>query len=184
MVTAYDVAVELHKRLPDLRTTKKHKLLYYCQGHHLATFGAPLFGDGISAFDHGPVVATLWYAERSADPALHETAPVRLNEGELNTIGYVVHRYGALTARDLEHLTHAESPWQRANADRPMGQSRRIEVDWILEYFAEQDAREDDDATLLDAAAVKEFLSGAVERLNRPSQPDDLDELRRLLVGG
>jgi uncharacterized phage-associated protein len=38
---------------------KLHKLLYYCQGHHLATFGLPLFDESISAWDMGPVVGTL-----------------------------------------------------------------------------------------------------------------------------
>lgn len=38
-VSAYEIAAELRKRLPGIGTKKLHKLLYYCQGHHLSTFG-------------------------------------------------------------------------------------------------------------------------------------------------
>ena len=30
-------------------TKKLHKLMYYCQGHHLATFGEPLFAGVVAA---------------------------------------------------------------------------------------------------------------------------------------
>jgi uncharacterized phage-associated protein len=59
-VPARDVAAALREWLPDLGAVKLHKLLYYCQGHHLARFGEPLFADTISAWDMGPVVGTLW----------------------------------------------------------------------------------------------------------------------------
>ena len=63
-VSARDVAAVLRDRLPGLGTTKLHKLLYYCQGHHLAAFGEPLFAETISAWDNGPVVGTVWRAEK------------------------------------------------------------------------------------------------------------------------
>ncbi|MGQ0776145.1 MAG: hypothetical protein ACT4NY_17255 [Pseudonocardiales bacterium] len=40
-LSAHDVAAVLRDRLPGLGAKKLHKLLYYCQGHHLATFGEP-----------------------------------------------------------------------------------------------------------------------------------------------
>lgn len=64
--SAHDVAIELRRRLPGLGVKKLHKLLYYCQGHHLATFGRPLFNETISAWDMGPVVGALWFAEKEA----------------------------------------------------------------------------------------------------------------------
>ena len=63
-VPAHDVADALRERLPGLRTKKLHKLLYYCQGHHLAVFDEPLFRETISAWDMGPVVGELWKAEQ------------------------------------------------------------------------------------------------------------------------
>jgi hypothetical protein len=49
--------------------------------------------------------------------------PTELTEAELNTIGYVVSRYGTLTSNDLINMTHQEAPWLYANAGRqPRGQ--------------------------------------------------------------
>src|SRR5947207_14369309 len=103
-VSAHDVAVVLRERLPGLPVKKLHKLLYYCQGHHLAAFGEPLFGETISAWDMGPVVGTLWKQEKDGEPAPVPAragagvgvGAARLSEAELNTVGYVVSRYGGL----------------------------------------------------------------------------------------
>ena len=63
-VRASGVAAELRRRLPGIAAPTLHHFLYYCQGHHLATFGEPLFSETISAWDMGPVVGTLWYSEK------------------------------------------------------------------------------------------------------------------------
>jgi uncharacterized phage-associated protein len=118
---AADVAVELRRRLPGVGVKKLHKRLYDCQGHHLADVGRPLFAESIAAWDMGPVVGKLWKSEQVNPPA----ASVRtLDHAALNTIGYVVSRYGALTGRDLEILSHGEQPWARA---RQHGQSAAID---------------------------------------------------------
>src|SRR5690348_8675826 len=41
--SAHDVASEIRKRLPGVPVKKLHKLLYYCQAHHVATFNRPMF---------------------------------------------------------------------------------------------------------------------------------------------
>ena len=61
---------------------KLHKLLYYCQGHHLAAFDEPLFTETVSAYDMGPVVGTLWHQERSGQ---EPPAPGQLDEARLRT---------------------------------------------------------------------------------------------------
>jgi len=170
-VSARDVAAVLRERLPGLLTKKLHKLLYYCQGHHLATFDEPLFSETISAWDLGPVVGTLWRQEKQGDRA---AARVRLDEAQLNTIGYVLSRYGALTGNDLEILTHSEPPWQRANRSRRPGASARIEPEWIKEHF-----RTD---TLLDPPTVRDWLAGASARRTGPVRPDSREELRARLT--
>jgi uncharacterized phage-associated protein len=132
-VSAADIAATLRSRLPNLSTKKLHKLLYYCQGHHLATFGHALFPEAVSAFDMGPVVGSLWYRERDHEEPAQSGG---LTEAELNTVGYVISRYGALSGRDLEILTHHEDPWLRANELREPGGRVRIEREWMAEYFA------------------------------------------------
>jgi uncharacterized phage-associated protein len=151
----------LRDRLPGLPVKKLHKLLYYCQGHHLAAFEAPLFPETISAWDMGPVVGSLWKREKESEPA--PTAG-ELGEAELNTIGYVVSRYGSLTGRDLENLTHSETPWQLADRDRRPRESARIELDWIRDYFRTAGAPGDDEDVQLETASVRQWLADVTAR--------------------
>src|SRR3712207_5542810 len=66
---AADVAAEIRARLGGVPVKKLHKLLYYCQGHHLAATGQPLFSESVSAWDMGPVVGQLWKSEQELGPA-------------------------------------------------------------------------------------------------------------------
>ncbi|MGH3979559.1 MAG: Panacea domain-containing protein [Pseudonocardiaceae bacterium] len=174
-LSAHDVAAVLRDRLPGLPTKKLHKLLYYCQGHHLATFDDLLFVETISAWDMGPVVGSLWYAEKQGDMSRIYS---EMNEAELNTVGYVLSRYGALTGQDLENLTHSEEPWQLANSGRRPGESARIRTEWIKQYFeASGSAESEDDDVLLDSASVTQWLQGAEKRREDPVRPDSPEEI-------
>lgn len=62
--SAHDVAAEIRRRMPDVGAVKLHKLLYYCQGHHLTQVGRPLLAESLSAWDTGPVVGRLWHEEK------------------------------------------------------------------------------------------------------------------------
>lgn len=181
-VSARTVAAELRRRLPGVGTKKQHKLLYYCQGHHLAAFGQPLFSESLSAWDMGPVVGQLWHEEK-ADPRSPATIAEELTEDQLNTIGYVVSRYGALSGTDLEHLTHSESPWRDADRDRRPHESVRIPEQALRAYFEESNGSEDDDATPPpDSQAVRSWLAGVdPENATRPMPPDSVEGLRRFL---
>jgi uncharacterized phage-associated protein len=131
-VSARDVAAVLRARLPGVGTKKLHKLLYYCQGHHLAAVGEPLFHEPIAAWDMGPVVDRLWAAEKRSGLS----AGTRLDEAALNTVGYVVSRYGAFSGDELELMTHEESPWRQADATRRPGSGAPIRPEWIRDQFA------------------------------------------------
>lgn len=180
-VSVHHVARQLRHRLPGLGKKKLHKLLYYCQGHHLAIFGTPLFHETISAWDMGPVVGQLWYDEdRETQNATGPDA--NLTESELNTVGYVVSHYGALSGHELERLTHSEDPWRDASDRRDApGTSEKIPDEALRRYFANPH-NDEEDANLPGHAAVAEWLHGADETaLGRP-QTDSLDELRRRLT--
>lgn len=74
----------------------------------------------------GPVVGNLWRAEKQGDVSrVHR----EMDEAQLNTVGYVLSRYGALTGGDLENLTHSEEPWQLADSGRRPGESARIKLE-------------------------------------------------------
>jgi uncharacterized phage-associated protein len=178
-VPARDIAAALRERLPGLGRVKLHKLLYYCQGHHLATFGESLFSDTISAWDVGPVVGTLWREEKDGTPPEEvELRGAQLGEAELNTIGYVVSRYGTLTGKDLENLTHSETPWQTANRIRQPGGRATIRREWIQDYFpTDGNPAAGEEEIPLDSEAVAEWLAGVREPSAEPRRPDDRDAL-------
>jgi uncharacterized phage-associated protein len=180
-VRARDVAAALRERLPGLGTVRLHKLLYYCQGHHLATFGDPLFAETISAWDMGPVVGSLWREEKDGSPEGADSGPAELDEAQLNTIGYVVSRYGALTGKDLEHLTHSETPWQTADRIRRPGGRVAIRLDWIREYFrTDGNPAAGEEDIPLDSEAVAAWLSDATEPAAEPGRPDDRAALQAM----
>jgi len=180
-LSAHDVAAELRQRLPGVGTKKLHKLLYYCQGHHLAAFGTPLFKETISAWDMGPAVGTLWHHERES--GVTGAPPASLTEAQLNTIGYVISRYGALTGADLEHLTHSETPWQEANRRRTPGTSAKMTIESIKSYFLRAGADDSDSETpLLDVEAVAPWLEGAEGRRTDEVRPDSIEAVRARLA--
>ena len=153
-VSARDVAREIRRRVPGVGDVKVQKLLYYCQGHHLAVLDAPLFSERVSAFDMGPVVGELWYAERNHLP---ETPPAELDEAALNTIGYVVSRYGGLSGPELVRLTHGEAPWQQAGTSRRRSGARSVRIPEasLRDHFREA---EDEDEPRFDQQEIEDWL--------------------------
>jgi uncharacterized phage-associated protein len=176
--SAHAIAAALRQRQPGMAVKKVHKLLYYAQGHHLATFGRPLFKESISAWDMGPVVGQLWGDEKYGD---FVEEPPELTEAELNTVGYVLSRYGGLTAKDLENLTHSEEPWQRAYRDRQPDGKARIELESIREFFANQ-VDDDEDEPQPDPAEFARMLEGAEQRRTEPAKPDSVEDIRAWLA--
>lgn len=177
-VSAHDVAAELRRQLPGLPTKKLHKLLYYCQGHHLAHFGEPLFSESVMAWDMGPVVAQLWKWEKEGRvPPTSQP----LDNGQLNTVGYVVSRYGRLTGHDLELLSHAEDPWRVADARRPAGGTARIATATIREFFMAAGAPEPD-LPWPAADDIARLAADAEQRRQTAPVSDDLSELSRRRV--
>lgn len=108
--SAHDVARELRRRVPGIGMTVLQKLLYYSQGWHLAHTGRPMFSEHLEAWANGPVVASLWREETRRDTPPPE--PRALPADALATVGYVVSRYGQLSAAELIALTHDEDPWR------------------------------------------------------------------------
>lgn len=178
---AHEVAAELRRRLPGVPVKKLHKLLYYSQGWHAGTFGAPLFSESIAAWDMGPVVGQLWFAEKQNGPS-DDTGP-RLDEASLNTVGFVLSRYGALSGAELERLTHSEPPWQEADAHRAPHGSQRIEFEALQRFFSASVGEDDMPEPELDMEAVAEWLANAADG-PPPGEfrTDSPDMLRALLA--
>lgn len=101
----------------DRSNLKLQKLLYYAQGHYLATAGKPLFKDEIEAWSHGPVVADVYHAFKgrgSSDLNLPPDDPFRFDQIDVPTQQYLLQvweAYAKYGAWSLREMTHKEAPW-------------------------------------------------------------------------
>jgi uncharacterized phage-associated protein len=139
-VSAHDVADELRRRLPGVGVVKLHKLLYYGQGWHLTWFGRPLFRERIHAWANGPVVRELWVDEK------HERGrprPRPVDGDLLETIDYVVDRYGRFSGKELIRFTHNEDPWRDVSEsdDPSVVASPEISHEAMRRWFERDDER-------------------------------------------
>lgn len=182
--SAAEVAAALRARLGDIGVLKLHKLLYYCQAHHLAAFGEPLFAEPIVAWDNGPVVASIWRDEHYERFTPADRGAEIIDERSLNTIGYVVSTYGALSGTNLINMTHSEPPWKDADARRQSfgTKDETISVGSIESYFKSAPA-DKDDVPLLSDEAVTDWLAKAGKRraTSADAPPDSMDSLKQRL---
>ena len=112
-----------------------HKLVYYCQGWHLAWEGVPLFAEPIEAWRNGPGIPELldWHWEAAVVRA--EMIPGdlhRVSAPERESIDEVLRTYGRLSTQQLIALARSEEPWLEV---RKQGQQVMCTRD-IQAYFA------------------------------------------------
>lgn len=90
-----------------------HKLLYYCQGWHLAWYGRPLFDDRIEAWKYGPVVPAVYEQSwgHGRDPLPDAGDSQLLTPTDRESIEQVWSHYRQFSACGLRDKTHAELPW-------------------------------------------------------------------------
>lgn len=138
-VSAHDVARELRRRASRAGNLKIQKLLYYCQGWHLAWTGKPLFVENIEAWANGPVVADFWHAEDKDRPGPPATA---LDGRGLEILRFVLGRYGELNGPELVQLTHTEAPW--LDASRTDRYNPPITREALENYFSRTDGMEEE----------------------------------------
>ncbi len=95
---------------------KLQKLLYYAQGFNLAINETPLFDEQIIAWEHGPVVESVYQEYKSfGSNALPQPDDFNPNdiflENEIDLILEVNQVFGQFSAWKLRNMTHSESPW-------------------------------------------------------------------------
>lgn len=108
---------------------KLQKLVYYAQAWSLVFRQQPLFVDPIEAWQHGPVVRSLWktYPTLKQQAKQGLTLPP-LTVGEQTVLQQVWQAYGDQSARSLSNLTHTERPWLRARQGVPPKARSRQEI--------------------------------------------------------
>lgn len=147
MATALDVAAYIIQRFKEFRANendlthlKLQKLLYYCQGHRLALTHEPLFADQIQAWEHGPVVPTVYsaYAEKEGRGIRVLKSHVggeasNLSHEEKAFVREVIAVRGQYSPWRLREMSHEESPWLD-NYEK--GSKNLIPLKDMEEYFS------------------------------------------------
>ena len=141
---AYDV-MDIANRIlakadPDcgdvISNLKLQKLLYYMQGFHLAFFDEPLFEEDIHAWQHGPVVPSVYFKYKdfgSNGITLPEPSSlIELTEEEESIFEQVYNAYGQFSALKLREMTHQELPWRTTSLNYV------ISLDKLKAYFNTQ----------------------------------------------
>lgn len=142
MARVEDVAALLMQHLETTTTMKLQKLLYYCQGWHLAWDGVPLFKDRIEAWANGPVVRSIYRRHRKRFTLSHPWPksgdPDRLGQDETETVEAVLDGYGDWSAQQLTRSTHREPPWINARRGIAPGMpgTKEISLRDMQDYFA------------------------------------------------
>ena len=89
----------------------------------------------------------------------------------------MVSRYGALTGRDLERLTHSEDPWIDADSKRDKGGAIRIRNETMAGYFRGNGADDEDREIQPDTSELRAWLSQTVD-IQRSGRADTVDGIR------
>jgi uncharacterized phage-associated protein len=115
---------------------KLQKLLYYVQGYASAILSARMFRDPILAWEHGPVVRSVYSAYRTHEsntlPRPMDFDPLALDAQARGILERVYLEKGQYEAWALRAMTHNERPWKTT----PLNDEIPIEI--IREFFVEQ----------------------------------------------
>lgn len=115
---------------------KLQKLLYYAQGCFLAVTEKPLFDEPIVAWQHGPVVESIYHTYKQ-----NGAAGIRFDEDfDFNTftkeenelLSEVYDTFGQYSAWKLRNMTHQEAPWLETR------QNETISIEKIKRYFQKE----------------------------------------------
>lgn len=118
---------------------KAQKLLYYAQGVSYATLGAPLFADDFEAWQHGPVIPSLYdELKKFGNNQIKintEYDDNLFSREQLDSIVRTYKTFGQYSAWKLRDMTHQELPWKNTK------RNHTIPKDLIKSYFTERYAK-------------------------------------------
>lgn len=92
-----------------------NKLLYFAQGYSLAKYGKPLFNEQIEAWDHGPVVPSVYHAYKGfGKNVIEDTSPQRelFSDENYNILLNIYSAARSISTKGLVDYTHKkDAPW-------------------------------------------------------------------------
>ncbi|WP_122279709.1 Panacea domain-containing protein [Pseudomonas syringae group genomosp. 3] len=111
---------------------KLQKLCYYAQGYLMAQ-GHELFPEDFQAWQHGPVIPTLYseykdYGWKSIAKEFPEQ-PSNLDDFISNELCDIVAAYGRFDGAALSTMTHREKPWIEARGELAEDQGSRAVIE-------------------------------------------------------
>jgi uncharacterized phage-associated protein len=120
-VASYLLSVSTPGTSWSITPLKLQKLLYYCQGWHMAfSKGEPLFNEDLEAWEHGPVNPDIYFKYRHHRYLTIPKEPFEIKnrkgklifkQRQLEILKTVWETYGQFDGKYLEELTHQEEPW-------------------------------------------------------------------------
>lgn len=115
---------------------KLQKLLYYAQGSFLAVNGRPLFNDEIIAWQHGPVVESVYHEYKgngsNGIPFDEDFDFSQFSDDENELLQEVYDTFGQYSAWKLRNMTHTEKPWLSTP------QNTVISQESIMDFFKQE----------------------------------------------
>jgi uncharacterized phage-associated protein/DNA-binding XRE family transcriptional regulator len=116
-----------------ITSLKLQKLLYFAKGTFFALRDQQLFREPMLAWDHGPVVDSVW-REFAANGRERLPKPEGLDVDGIDPatralLDYVYDRWGRYSAWKLREMTHQEGPWKATP------RNDRIDDEAVRSYF-------------------------------------------------
>lgn len=148
-----------------------NKLLYFAQGHHLAEYGKPLFGETIEAWKYGPVVPSVYrkYKPYGKGP-IHNDGRFDcrnlFSDDAMSLLLDVAEYYMDYSSSKLVALTHEQgSPWDKAFSGHEDERHLAIDEDDMRLYFQgiDLDGEIDEDLAAELRETVEAYRRGELE---------------------
>jgi len=127
----------------ELSILKLIKLAYYAEGCSIASDNGSLFDEKILAWEHGPVIKSIWDKYKNsankynlrADDSDYE-AVAKISDNDQDVLEGVFDAFGVYSAWGLRNKTHDEDPWKiTTNNGKKLGDE--IPRALIEKYFKE-----------------------------------------------
>ena len=109
----------------DLTHLKLQKLLYYSQGHSLGELGNPLFNEDFVAWQHGPVITSVYddFSHLKSDLIGYEIGQkekydchnITSNKVIYELLSRILNYYNQYSPWKLRNMSHEEAPWKNVN---------------------------------------------------------------------
>jgi len=148
MYTAEQIAnfyISLVRNDPDndMTNMKLNKLLYFAQGRYLVKKGVPLFSDNIEAWEHGPVINSVYqkykYCGSSPISVVDDDYGYdNFSSDDINFLLDIYDEYGKYSASKLRKMTHEiGSPWEEVYKHKSSLHEEILNSD-IKKYFLKE----------------------------------------------